>query len=49
MAWGKNIKTEHGGAKNGGGMYATRAWAKVASNKRRRNNDRQAVREYDGS
>ena len=33
-------KTEHNGAKNGGGMWTKRAFAKAASRKRRRRNDR---------
>jgi len=31
------VKTEHAGAKNGGGAWTTRAFAKQASKKRRRN------------
>jgi hypothetical protein len=32
----RNIKTEHNGAKNGGGMWDKRAIAKYKSRKRRR-------------
>lgn len=35
------VKTEHAGAKNGGGAWDTRANAKKASNKRRRAADRE--------
>jgi hypothetical protein len=38
------LKTEHGGAKNGGGARMTRAEAKSASRKRRRDADKQAAR-----
>ena len=46
MAYGtKGMRTEHTGAKNGGGFFGTRAEAKVASRKRRRAADRAAARE----
>lgn len=32
----ERLKTEHAGAKNGGGAWMTRAEAKLASNRRRR-------------
>lgn len=38
------IKTEHAGAKNGGGYYGRRADAKRQSNKARRAADKAAVR-----
>ena len=38
------IKTEHGGAKNGGGYYGTRREAKDYSRKLRRAADKRAVR-----
>lgn len=34
------VKTEHAGAKNGGGAWGTREEAKVASKKRRRRADK---------
>lgn len=40
MAEGRKLKTEHGGAKNGGGYWGTRADAKRASRKRRRQIDK---------
>ena len=39
--WG--VKTEHAGAKNGGGYYGHRVAAKADSNVKRRANDKQAV------
>lgn len=49
MAYGtKHMRTEHTGAKNGGGFWGTRNEAKVASRKRRRAADRAAVREGRG-
>jgi hypothetical protein len=46
MAYGtKGMRTEHAGAKNGGGFFGRRAEAKVASRKRRRAADRQLARE----
>ena len=42
----KVTKTEHNGAKNGGGAWCTREEAKTLSRKTRRNNDRKAVRGY---
>lgn len=45
MALGaRTMKTEHTGAKNGGGFWGPRAEAKRASKKRRRRADRDAVR-----
>lgn len=38
------MKTEHAGAKNGGGHWGTRAEAKRLSRKHRRVSDRRAVR-----
>ena len=37
-------KTEHSGAKNGGGHWGTRVEAKTASKKHRRENDKKAIR-----
>lgn len=34
------VKTEHNGAKNGGGAWMTRREAKTMSNRRRRQNDK---------
>lgn len=46
MAHGtKGMRTEHAGAKNGGGFFGPRADAKRASRKRRRRADHAAVRE----
>jgi len=46
MAHGtKHMRTEHAGAKNGGGFWGRRAEAKSASRKRRRANDRALTRE----
>jgi len=39
------IKPEHAGAKNGGGAWMTRAEAKQAAKRRRRQVDKRAVRE----
>lgn len=41
----KAKRTEHAGAKNGGGFWGYRAEAKRGSDKRRRANDRAAVDE----
>lgn len=38
-------KTEHAGAKNGGGMWGHRAVVKHASNRRRRRGERREIRE----
>lgn len=44
MAWGfKRMKTEHSGAKNGGGFWGTRREAKEASKRRRRRNDKKEI------
>ena len=40
--WG--VKTEHAGAKNGGGYYGHREEAKTNSKVKRRANDKHAVR-----
>jgi len=40
----KSIKTEHSGAKNGGGYWGTRAAAKRRSKKRRRLVDKQTTK-----
>lgn len=39
----KAIKTEHGGAKNGGGYWGRRVVAKAVSRKLRRENDKHEV------
>jgi hypothetical protein len=39
----KRIKTEHAGAKNGGGAWMTRAEAKETSKRKRRQHDKQAL------
>jgi hypothetical protein len=41
----ERIKTEHAGAKNGGGAWMTRAEAKQASKRRRRETDKRIARE----
>jgi len=41
----KKIKTEHSGAKNGGGHWGTREEAKTISKSLRRNNDKEEVKE----
>ncbi len=43
MSW-KDEKTEHAGAKNGGGFWGRRAEAKSRSKKRRRRLDRMESR-----
>jgi hypothetical protein len=49
MAWGfSGMKTEHSGAKNGGGLWGTRNEAKKASKRRRRRNDKKAIKEQQG-
>lgn len=40
MSTSQRIKTEHAGAKNGGGYWGPRAWAKYISRKKRRREDR---------
>ena len=45
MTTRSRIKTEHAGAKNGGGYYGRRAEAKTESGIRRRHDDRVAVEE----
>ena len=37
---GKKVKTEHSGAKNGGGFWGRREEAKVTSNTQRRHDDK---------
>jgi hypothetical protein len=44
---GRIIRTEHSGAKNGGGFYGTRYIAKKWSKKLRRRNDKQAAKGND--
>ncbi len=44
MAQQKRLKTEHAGAKNGGGYWGTRAEAKRKSNKVRRREDQRVGR-----
>lgn len=39
----ERIKTEHAGAKNGGGAWMTRAEAKQTAKRRRRQTDKQAT------
>lgn len=41
----RGMKTEHAGAKNGGGAWMRRAEAKRASRKRRRTNEKDIVRD----
>lgn len=41
MAYGQRVKTEHAGAKNGGGMWCKRNEAKTVSRKIRRRRDRE--------
>ncbi len=41
------MKTEHAGAKNGGGHWGPRAEAKALSNKARREADKQEARDAD--
>ena len=40
MAYARNIKTEHAGAKNGGGFHGPREDAKKMSNRARREADK---------
>jgi hypothetical protein len=42
----ERIKTEHAGAKNGGGAWMTRAEAKRASKCKRRQADKRVITEY---
>lgn len=42
MAWQK-LKTEHAGAKNGGGSWGLRAFVKESSDRRRRRADREEI------
>ncbi len=44
MSLGKHQKTEHSGAKNGGGHWGDRAEAKRISKKRRRENEKAEIR-----
>lgn len=39
----ERLKTEHAGAKNGGGAWMTRAEAKLVSNRRRRADEKKLV------
>ena len=43
MSIGKALKTEHAGAKNGGGYWGKRDEAKLVSRKLRRQRDRKVV------
>lgn len=45
MALGRKTKTEHAGAKNGGGYWGRRVDAKMISKKKRRVLDKRASRE----
>ena len=45
MTTSKNTKSEHSGAKNGGGYWGTREEAKKVSKKIRRANDKKEVKE----
>lgn len=45
MALGRRVKTEHAGAKNGGGYWGLREDAKKVSKKLRRKHDKRASRE----
>ena len=47
MSASKSIKTEHAGAKNGGGYWGKRDEAKLLSRKLRRQRDHQAVAEVE--
>ena len=48
MALGRKTKTEHAGAKNGGGYWGTRAYAKLVSRKKRRVEDKRASFNIEG-
>jgi hypothetical protein len=43
----KRVKTEHGGAKNGGGAWMTRAEAKQSAKRKRRKAEQSMVRQED--
>lgn len=43
MSYGNCTKTEHAGAKNGGGYWGKRIDAKLYSRRRRRQQDKRAV------
>jgi len=45
MSEGRKLKTEHGGAKNGGGFWGEREEAKKCSRKKRRSNNKTEVRD----
>lgn len=45
MAWNGGPRTEHAGAKNGGGFWGRREWAKKASKVARRRIDKQEVKD----
>jgi hypothetical protein len=45
MAYDNRIKTEHNGAKNGGGYWGQRLIAKKASSRIRRQNDKKEIRQ----
>lgn len=47
MSWGtsRTVKSEHNGAKNHGGYWGPRAWAKAISKRVRRQNDKRAIEE----
>jgi hypothetical protein len=42
----ERIKTEHAGAKNGGGAWMTRTEAKQASKRKRRQADKRVIAEF---
>lgn len=46
MGQSKKIKTEHSGAKNGGGHFGTREEAKQISKKLRRENEKSEIKDY---
>ena len=48
MGQKKKTKTEHSGAKNGGGHFGKREEAKQISKKLRRVNEKQEIRQYLG-
>lgn len=48
MSHWRKTKTEHAGAKNGGGSWGRRAWVKWVSRRLRRAKDRECRREWDG-
>ena len=49
VSWGtsRTVKSEHNGAKNGGGYWGPRAWAKAISKRVRRQNDKRAVKDHE--